>query len=125
MTEIGIQRLGAGDREKDSAQRDQPDEAVLCQEMHAVIRIEGKENFRVTSDFDHTGDSDHQEPYRHDRTEEGGNLGRAVCLESKQRQQNKHRQRHYGVFEGGRRQFNPLDRGEHRKGRRNDRVAIE
>ncbi len=32
MTEVGVERLGAGDGEEDRAQRDQPDDAVMCKE---------------------------------------------------------------------------------------------
>ena len=40
MTEIGVKRLPAGDGEKYSAERDQPDTTVFEQKLHPIERVD-------------------------------------------------------------------------------------
>ena len=50
MAEVGIERLRAGDRQEDGAERDQADHAVAEQEVDRVDRIEGQQHLRIAGD---------------------------------------------------------------------------
>ena len=50
MPEVGIERLGAGDGEEDRAQHDEPDEAVMLEEVNRLERIEGHQHRGLVED---------------------------------------------------------------------------
>jgi hypothetical protein len=88
MTEIGIERFTAGHGEKNQAQRDQPDVAVIGQEAHAIVRIDRQQDMRIVADVHQTDNRDRNEPNQHDWPEEGGDLRRAAALHGKQHDKN-------------------------------------
>ena len=125
MTEIGVERLGAGDGEKDRAQRDETDLAVVQQEHDRVERIEGEQDLRPGGHMGDAGDRDHHEPQHHDGAEEGRDLGGAARLHRKQHDQDRHGQGHDVGVEGGRGDLETFDRGQDRERRRDHGVAVE
>src|SRR5262249_50951541 len=72
MSEICVERLTAGDRQEDEAERYQPDMAMMVQKAHSVRRIERGEHARIIADMRHPSSADHQEPYGHNRPKETG-----------------------------------------------------
>src|SRR5262249_57580495 len=67
MSEVCVERLAAGDRQEDEAERYQPDMTVTVQKAHALRRIERGEHARIVADMRQPGSADHQEPYGHNR----------------------------------------------------------
>ena len=47
MAEIGVERLGPGDREKDGAEGEESDDAVTGEEADPVERVEGGKHPRI------------------------------------------------------------------------------
>jgi hypothetical protein len=70
MTEIGIERLGAGNHEEHGAERKQPDIPVGEEETHAMKRIECREHAQILRDMPYSADGEHDEPYERDGSEE-------------------------------------------------------
>ena len=64
MTEIGVERLGAGHGKEDSAERNQPNVTVAAEKRDCMQRIECREYAWVLSDLAETGDRDGDEPDR-------------------------------------------------------------
>ena len=125
MTEIGVERLGAGHRQEHGTERDQADHAMGREELHRIGRIEGEQHLGMAHDIDQAGDGDGDEPQRCDRTEEGCDPGGAARLHRKQRDQDHDRQRHNERLEGRGRNLEPFDGGQHRQRRRDHGVAVE
>ena len=125
MSEIGIERLGAGDGEEHRAERIQADHAVLQQEIDAVERIERPQHAGIAGDPDEPGQRDRHEPDQHDRAEQGRDFGGAARLHREQHEQDDDRQRHDIFVERRRRDIDAFDRGQHRQCRRDDGIAIE
>ncbi len=125
MTEVGVERLGAGDREKHGAQRHKADHAVMEHEGNGVERIEREQDFRTTHDLRQCRKPDNQEPDQHHRSEESGDACRAARLNREQRDQDQDGDRHdIGVERRGD-ELDAFDRRQHRERRRNDGVAVE
>src|SRR5690606_8367082 len=72
MPHISIERFGSGDGQKNGAQDDQGDEAVLVDEEHGVDGIDGSKNVGAVADMQGAQSRDHDEPEQHDRPEEAG-----------------------------------------------------
>ena len=62
MAEIGIERLGAGDREKHRAERDEADDAVMQHERDGMQRIEREQHLGMPHDRGDRRDRDDGEP---------------------------------------------------------------
>ena len=107
MSEIGVERFGAGHDQKHRAQRDEPNHAVAEQEFDAVGRIERPQHRRILSDVPQSGRSEHDEPEQTKRPEEGRNARRAPRLHREQRHQDHHGQRHDIRLERRRHDFRP------------------
>ena len=122
MTEVGVERLGAGHSQEDSAQRHQADEAVADDEHGAVERIESEEDHRVHDDMQDADDGDCHEPDAHHRPEEGGDLGGAPRLDEGQDEDRQRNDVRVEVRSGDLQEF---DGREHRERRSDDRVAVE
>ena len=125
MTEIGVERLGAGDGEEYRAEGDEPDHAVRGEKRDGIAGIEGEQDLGIAGDERYAGDGDGDEPHRGDRTEERRDLGGAARLHGEQRDQDHDGQRHDVVIEGGGDELEAFDRGQHRQRRRDDGVAVE
>ena len=125
MAEIGIERLGAGDREEHRAQRDEADHAVMEHERHRVERIERKQHLGMPHDRGDRRDRDDDEPDAHDRTEERRDPRRAARLHGEQHQQDDDRQRHHVGIERRGDELDAFDRRQHRQRRRDHGVAVE
>jgi hypothetical protein len=59
-----------GDHQKDEAERDQADMAVLQQELDSIDRVGGPQHARIVMDMQETGDRDGDEPDHHHRAEQ-------------------------------------------------------
>ncbi len=125
VAHVGVQRLGARQRQHHGAQGNEGNEAVIHQEGRRVQRIErGQDGWRL-DDVDHAHAGQRGKPQHHDGGKIAADAGRAVRLYRIQRHQHHHRQRHHIRTEGGRGHFQALDRRQHGNGRRNHAVAIE
>jgi hypothetical protein len=91
MSEICVERLAAGDRQEDKAERYQPDMTVTVQKAHTVRRIERGEHARIVADMRQPGSANHQEPYGHNRPKETGDPRGPARLDSEQYYQDQSR----------------------------------
>ena len=69
MAHIGVERLGAGDREKDRAEQHEAASGRLHQDGRAVERVERQQDFRPADDPPNPEYSQHRKPDQHDRAE--------------------------------------------------------
>ncbi len=67
---VGVQRLGAGDRQHDAAEREERRHAVVDHEPRAPGRRERLEDARVGHDLARPEDADHREPDQDHRAEQ-------------------------------------------------------
>jgi len=51
MTEVRVERLGAGHGQENGAERNETDHAVDVKEFHAVERIEGEQHPRIAGEL--------------------------------------------------------------------------
>ena len=125
MTEIGIESLAAGDREKDGAERRKPDQSMTGEESHPIDGIEGAQHVQILDDVPEARDGDGDEPDEGDRAEEGGDLGGASGLHREQGEKDQHGQRDDIQFESGSGHLEAFDRRQNRNRRGDQRVAVE
>ena len=88
MPEIGIERLGAGDRQEHRPQGDEPDLPVPGEKDEAVHRVQRAQDFQIVEDVHGAGQADGEKPQRDDRAEQGGDLGGSPRLDGEQPYQN-------------------------------------
>ena len=93
VAHVGVQRLGAGDREHDAAERDERLVAVVEEELGAVVGRERAEDLRVLEQPREAGDRQHAEPHDHDRPEEPADRAGAEALDGEQHRQHDQRDR--------------------------------
>jgi hypothetical protein len=72
MTEVRIERLGAGDHEEHRAKRQEPDIATAQEKAHAVKGIERREHAQILRHMPSPADGEHREQHERDGAEEGG-----------------------------------------------------
>ena len=84
VAHVGVERLGAGDREHDAAERDERLVAVVEQELGAVVGRERAEDLRVLERADQAAEREHAEPDDHDRPEEAADRAGAEALGEEQ-----------------------------------------
>ncbi len=125
MPEIGVERLGAGDRQEHRPQGEETDLAVAGEKEEAAHRIESAQDLQIIEHVRGAGHPDGEEPEGYDRAEQGGDLRGSPRLEREQRHQDRDRQRQDEVLERRRGELEALDGGEHGNRRRDERVAIE
>ena len=95
MAHVGVERLGAGHREHDRAQREEGAPAVGEEEMDRVQRIDRLEDDpRRAGDVDDAEHRDGEEIDEHDRAEQGADPRRAARLDREQADQDGDRDRH-------------------------------
>ncbi|MGY4417924.1 hypothetical protein ACVWY2_000349 [Bradyrhizobium sp. JR6.1] len=125
VTEVGIERLRAGHGEEDRTERDEADHAVMQHERHRKDRVECVQHLGVPHDLRQRRDRDHGEPHAHHRAEERGDARGAARLHREQDDQDHHRERDDVGVEGGGDELDAFDRGQHRKRRGDDGIAVE
>ena len=109
MTEVGIERLGAGNNEKDRAQRHKSDHSVGQQKAQTVDRIEGQQHRGISRYLRYARARDSNEPDECDRSEKRCNFGGAARLHGKQGDQNQRCYWNDIGIEGRRCQLEALD----------------
>ena len=125
MAQVGVERLGAGHGEHDSAEHEEGRHAVLGEEPDAVPRVERQQDRRRPDDLDRAEGPDRREPDEHDGAEDAPHPPRPVALAEEQEKEEHEREGQDVVLELGRRHLEPLGRAQHRDRRRDDAVAVE
>ncbi len=125
VAHIGVEGLGAGDREHDGAHRDEGDVGVAGDERVAVARREALEDRRVVNDPVHADGADRREPDRHHRPEEAADALGAPVLDQEEPGEQRQRDRHHEVRDARGGHLEALDRREDRDRRGDHAVAVE
>ena len=125
MAHVGIQRLATGHRQYDGAEREEGHQRLGLHERQRIGRTDRQQHLRRRADRDRTEYRQHREPQHHDRPECHADRAGAAPLHHEEHRQHKRRNRDHVVFGGRRNELQPLDRGEHRDGRRDHAVAVE
>ncbi len=81
MAHVGIERLGAGDRQHDRTQRHEGLPAGDIEQAQGPARVHGREHRRVQDDLHGAQDGQGGEPDQHDRAEQGADAGGAAALQ--------------------------------------------
>ena len=81
MTEVGVERLRAGNNEKNCAQRHKSNHAMGQQEAYAMDRIEGQQHRGILHDLQQARARYCDKPDQRDGPEECRNLGGATHYE--------------------------------------------
>ena len=100
VAHVGVQRLGAGDREHDAAERDERLVPVVEQELGAVVRRQRAEDRGMLEQPAEPGDRQHAEPHAHDRPEVAADAPGAEALHGEQPGQHDERERDDEVLRG-------------------------
>ena len=114
MPQVGIERLGAGDREYDRGQGDERHPAVVEEEPHGIAGREPLQDLGMLGDLRDPDDPEHGEPDDHHRAEEAAHQPGAVALDHEQRGQHGDRHRQDQGTGTGLGDLKTLDRGQHR-----------
>ena len=125
MAKIGIKRLGPRHGQKHRAQHYGCQAGVFPQEPHAPHGVECSQHGRVFDDVPQPDAAQHNEPKGGDRPKPKGDVGRALSLHGKQRNQNSQGDRHDPRHKFRHDQSCPLDRRKHRNGGCDHRIAEE
>jgi hypothetical protein len=125
MPEVGIERLGSGDREEHGTERNKPDHSVMKHECDGQHGIERQQDFGMLHDRNNGSDRDHAEPDAHHRSEKRRNIRGTARLGREQREQDQHGERHHIRLERRGDELDAFDRRKHRQRRRDHGVAIE
>jgi hypothetical protein len=125
MAHVGVERLGACDREKYGSQRDERRPLMIGEHGQAVDRIEGPEHVRRLDDLHQAEQAENEEPQAHHRPEEQPYVSGATALHDEQRDQDDQRERHHVGLEQRRRHLQALDRAQDRDRGRDHAVAVE
>ena len=125
VAHIGVQRLGAGQRQHHRAQRQQAGPAMVGQKAQAQHRIDRLQHGRLFADAQHAQRAQGEKPQPHDRAKKRPHLGSAAFLNQKQRNQHAQRQRQHIGVQLGRHHLQPFDRRQHRNGRGDHHLAKE
>ena len=125
MAHVGIERLGARDRQHDCTKREECGKRIAGQKSERVGRIEGRQDRRVACNLHRSEQRQHREPQANHRTEQNADAGGPVPLDREQPDEDCERERNHERLERGRHHFEPLDCGEHRNRRRDHAVAVE
>ena len=125
VAHVGIERLGAGQRQHDRPHHHEQVPAAHAQEFEGTQRVEGREDRRMLRDLHCAGDREHREPDDDDRTEQLADGGRSIALAEEEADDHGHRDRQHVGLERRRDRLQPFHRAEHRDRRRDDAVAVE
>jgi hypothetical protein len=125
MAHIGVQRLGAGHREKHRAQHQKTAPRRVRQFGDAVERVDRQEDARLLHDPPDPERRQNGEPHQHDRAEQTADRRGALALDHEKPDQQEERDRdHVGLEQRGR-DLQPLDSAQHRDCRGNHSVAVK
>ena len=92
MPHIGIERLGASDRENDGAEQNKARARVAEDQLNPVERVDCLEDPRLPDDLGETQQTERREPDDDDRAEKHADPLGAAALRDKQRDQQHERQ---------------------------------
>jgi hypothetical protein len=81
VAHVGIQRLGAGDREHDGAQREERLAAVRDEELDRVPGVQRRQHARAARQLGGAEDADSEEPGEHDGREDAADSRGTALLE--------------------------------------------
>ena len=123
MTEIGIERLAAGNREKYQAERHQPNMAMGENKLDGVSWIDCYQHPGIIANVQSPGDRDRDEPDRHDGSKKCRNPRGPAPLHGKKCKQDGDCQRQHDVLGSRHHELQSLDRGEDGDGRRDHGIA--
>ena len=125
VAHVGVERLGAGDRQHDRPQRHEGLPAGVPEQPERVGRVQRREHARVLDDLRQAEDAEGGEPDQHHRAEEGAHGRRPAALDHEQAEEHERRERHDVGLERRGRGLQALDRGEDRDGGGDQAVAVE
>jgi hypothetical protein len=125
MAHVGIERLGAGDREHDAGQGEERDTEVAEQEVERVGRRERLEDVRVVRDACHPARGDGKKPDDHHRAEDPADRSGSSALHREEQHNDDRRDRDDQYFERRVEDLEPFHRGQHRDRRGDHAVAEE
>ena len=125
MPHVGIQRLGAGNAEEDSAEHGKAAHAVAGEQAQAVKRIERDQHSRLAGDAPNAERADRDKPDQHDRPEGGADARGAERLHGEQQEEDDDGGRHHVMGQRRRRDLKPFERREHGNRRRDGAVAVD
>ena len=94
MSHVGVERLPAGDHEKDGAEDDVAVPAVAEEEGGTLRGVDGRKHGRVPQDLRGAKRREHEEPDERDGTEDRPDAGGPAALEEEQRDEDRGRDRH-------------------------------
>ena len=92
MSHIRVERLAAGDRQRDSAQYDKADRRMGSEKAHGMDGADRREDLRESTDLDQSQDAQHSEPQHHNGTEVLADAFSATLLHDEEPEQ--HQQGH-------------------------------
>jgi hypothetical protein len=125
MAHVRVERLGAGDRKKNGAEREERRPLVRCKQRQGIVWVQRKEYLRRLNDLHEAQGAENEKPQTHDRPEEQPDLACAAALDDEQRDQDAERERHHVRLEQRRRDLQTLNCAQHRDRRRDQPVAVE
>ena len=125
MAHVGVERLGARDAEKNSAQEVKAVEPVVGEEADAIGGIDRDQHAGVAGDAPEAEEPDHNKPQQHDWTEGRANPRGAERLDREQRRQDDHRGRQHIGVQSRRRDIQSFERRQHGNRRRDRAVAVD
>jgi len=125
VAHVGIQRFAAGHGEHHRAEGEEGEAGMFGDEHDGEQRVEGEQDSRIGDDLVQSEGGQDTEPGDHDRAEELADGAGAVFLDDEQAGQDAQGDRDDVGLEVGGDDFQSLDGGEHRNGRRDHAVAEE
>ncbi len=125
VAHVGVQRLGAGQRQYGGAEDGDTDAGMRAEETHGPYRVHRLQHFRL---LDHPVDTQRRqgaEPEHHDRAEQDADPRGAVLLDQEQADQHDKRQRYRPVLQAVEGDLQPFYRRQYRDRRGDHAVAVE
>jgi len=125
MTHIRVERLAAGDGQRDGAQHDKADCRMGYEKVEGVNGTDRREDTGKRADLDQSEDTQHGKPQRHNGTEIFADAFRTALLHHEERDQHELSQRQDEGFERRDRYLEPLHGAQHGNRRRDHTVAVK
>ncbi len=125
VAHVGVEHLGAGDRQDDRAEYAEDARARVRGEADGLEGIEGRYDPRLGHDRRDAKDAHDREPYGYHWAEDTPDLGRAPRLEREQGDEDEQGEGQDIGREIRRDQLESLDGREHRDGRRDHPIAVD
>ena len=115
MAHIGVERLAAGDGERDSPEHDKAGGRSGDKDADCMRGVQCRKHTRGCGDLKHSDYRDDGEPQDHHRAEEAADAFGAALLKEEKCEQHRHRQRQDEAVQRRRRNANALDSAETRR----------